>query len=46
MPIDIFDVIPFDIEAEFLRFLRSEKKFPDVDALRAQIGRDVRSAAG
>ena len=39
------DLYGQDIEAEFLRFLRPEKKFPDVDALRAQIALDVRSAA-
>jgi len=39
------DLYGRDIEAEFLRFLRPEKKFPDLDALRAQIALDVRSAA-
>lgn len=38
------DLYGKDIEAEFLRFVRPEKKFPDVDALREQIARDVRSA--
>lgn len=35
-----------DIEAEFLRFIRPEKKFPDIEALRAQIARDVAAARG
>jgi len=39
------DLYGQDIEAEFLRFLRPEKKFPDLEALRAQIALDVRSAA-
>ncbi|MEI6279783.1 MAG: bifunctional riboflavin kinase/FAD synthetase [Verrucomicrobiae bacterium] len=30
-----------DIETEFVRFLRPEKKFPDLDSLRAQITRDA-----
>jgi riboflavin kinase / FMN adenylyltransferase len=30
-----------DIEVEFLRFVRGEKKFQSVEELRAQIGRDV-----
>jgi len=34
-----------DIEAEFLRFLRPEKKFSGLDALRAQIALDVESAS-
>ena len=40
------DLYGRDIEAKFLRFLRPEKKFPDLDALRAQIALDVRSATG
>ena len=39
------DLYGQDIEAEFLRFLRPEKKFADRDALRAQIAIDVRSAS-
>jgi riboflavin kinase/FMN adenylyltransferase len=39
------DLYGQDIEAEFLRFLRPEKKFSDVAALRAQIALDVRAAA-
>ncbi|MCK9588371.1 MAG: hypothetical protein M0Q93_03280, partial [Terrimicrobiaceae bacterium] len=39
------DLYGQDIEAEFLRFLRPEKKFPDLDALRVQIALDVRAAA-
>lgn len=39
------DLYGQDLEAEFLRFLRPEKKFPDVDALRAQIAIDVGSAS-
>lgn len=35
-----------DIEAEFLRFLRPEEKFRDVEALRAQIARDVEAVRG
>ncbi|MEI8310000.1 MAG: bifunctional riboflavin kinase/FAD synthetase [Verrucomicrobiota bacterium] len=38
------DLYGQDIEAEFIRFLRPEKKFPDIDALRGQIARDVQSA--
>ena len=37
------DLYGQDIEAEFTRFLRPEKKFPDIDALRGQIARDVQS---
>jgi riboflavin kinase/FMN adenylyltransferase len=32
------------VELSFLRYIRPEKKWPDVDALRAQIAKDVRSA--
>jgi riboflavin kinase / FMN adenylyltransferase len=32
------------VELSFLKFLRPEKKWPDVDALRAQIAKDVRHA--
>jgi len=39
------DLYGQDIEAEFLRFLRPEKKFPDLEALRSQIALDVRAAA-
>lgn len=39
------DLYGREIEAEFLRFLRPEKKFPDVDALRGQIAADVQAAA-
>jgi riboflavin kinase/FMN adenylyltransferase len=39
------DLYGQDIEAEFLRFLRPEKKFSDVAALRAQIALDVRADA-
>lgn len=38
------DLYGSDIEAEFLRFLRPEKKFAGVDELRSQIARDVESA--
>lgn len=38
------DLYGQDIEAEFLRFLRPEKAFPSVDALREQIARDVEDA--
>jgi riboflavin kinase/FMN adenylyltransferase len=38
------DLYHRDIEAEFLRFIRPEKKFADTDALREQIARDVASA--
>jgi riboflavin kinase/FMN adenylyltransferase len=38
------DLYGREIEAEFLRFLRPEKRFPDVDALRGQIAADVRAA--
>ena len=40
------DLYGQDIEAEFVRFLRPEKKFPDIDALRCQIALDVQSAQG
>ena len=40
------DLYGQDIEAEFLRFLRPEKKFSDTAALRAQIALDVESASG
>jgi FAD synthase len=30
-----------DVEVEFLRFLRGEKKFASVDELRDQIARDI-----
>lgn len=39
------DLYGQDIEAEFIRFLRPEKKFPDIDSLRGQIALDVRAAA-
>jgi riboflavin kinase / FMN adenylyltransferase len=32
------------VELSFLKYLRPEKKWPDVDALRAQIAKDVRHA--
>lgn len=35
------DLYGLDIEVEFLRFLREEKKFGSMEELRAQIGRDV-----
>lgn len=38
------DLYGGDIEAEFLRFLRPEKKFSDVDSLSEQIAADVRTA--
>lgn len=40
------DLYGQDIEAEFLRFLRPEKKFPDLEALRGQIARDLKSVRG
>ena len=40
------DLYGRDIEAKFLRFLRPEKKFSDLDALLAQIALDVQSARG
>lgn len=33
-----------DIEVKFERFLRGEQKFPSIDALKAQIGRDAAAA--
>ncbi len=39
------DLYGQDVEAEFLRFLRPEQKFPDLAALRAQIAVDVESAS-
>ena len=35
------DLYGLEIEVEFLRFLREEKKFGSMEELRAQIGRDV-----
>jgi riboflavin kinase/FMN adenylyltransferase len=35
------DLYGMDIEVEFLRFVRPEKKFASVDDLRAQITRDI-----
>ncbi|MFA7345841.1 MAG: bifunctional riboflavin kinase/FAD synthetase [Terrimicrobiaceae bacterium] len=40
------DLYGRDIEAEFLRFLRPEKKFPNLDTLRDQIAIDVEAAGG
>jgi riboflavin kinase/FMN adenylyltransferase len=33
-----------EMEVRFLRYLRSEQKFPNVEALRAQIASDVQQA--
>ena len=38
------DLYGLEIEVEFLRFLREEKKFGSMEELRAQIGRDVAAA--
>ncbi len=38
------DLYGRDVEVAFAKFLRPEKKFPDLDALRAQIGRDTQSS--
>jgi riboflavin kinase / FMN adenylyltransferase len=38
------DIYGEDVEVRFLRFLRPEKKFENLDALRAQIERDVKQA--
>ena len=35
------DLYSMDVEVEFLRFVRGEKKFDSVDDLRAQISRDI-----
>jgi riboflavin kinase/FMN adenylyltransferase len=35
------DLYGMDVEVEFLRFVRTEKKFASVDELRAQIARDI-----
>ena len=35
------DLYGMDIEVEFLRFVRPEKKFASIDDLRAQIARDI-----
>jgi riboflavin kinase/FMN adenylyltransferase len=35
-----------EMEVRFLRYLRPEQKFADVEALKAQIARDVKSARG
>jgi len=38
------DLYHRDLEAEFVRFIRPEKKFADTDSLRDQIARDIASA--
>ncbi len=38
------DIYGKDIEVRFIKYLRPEKKFPNVDALKRQIADDVRSA--
>ena len=38
------DLYGVDVEVRFLRYLRPEKKFDNLDALRAQIARDVEQA--
>jgi riboflavin kinase/FMN adenylyltransferase len=38
------DIYGKDLQLRFLRYLRPEKKFENVDALVRQIGRDVRQA--
>ncbi len=38
------DIYGEDVEVRFLRFLRPEKKFENLEALRAQIARDVEQA--
>lgn len=38
------DIYGEDLEVRFVRFLRGERKFKDVDALRTQIGVDVEAA--
>ena len=38
------DLYDMDVEVEFLRFVRPEKKFGSVDELRAQIAKDIDSA--
>ena len=35
------DLYGMDVEVEFLRFVRGERKFESVEELRAQIGRDI-----
>jgi riboflavin kinase / FMN adenylyltransferase len=45
--LDFFgDLYGQDLEAGFVRFIRPEKKFPDIDALRTQIALDVEAARG
>lgn len=39
------DIYGEDLEVEFLRFVRSERKFASVDDLRAQIAKDVAEAS-
>ncbi len=41
---DIELTVDTQVELSFLKFIRPEKKWPDVDALRAQIAKDVRCA--
>jgi riboflavin kinase/FMN adenylyltransferase len=41
-PVDLTDETP--LELEFLLYLREEIRFPSVDALKAQIGKDVTRA--
>lgn len=38
------DIYGHELRLHFLRFLRPEQKFPDIDALRAQIARDAAAA--
>ncbi|MFT3870583.1 MAG: riboflavin biosynthesis protein RibF [Nibricoccus sp.] len=48
LEVHLFGLCPFDhgdeIKVEWLRFLRSEKKFGSIDALKAQIAEDTASA--
>ena len=40
------DLYGLEVEVEFLRFMRGEKKFSSIDDLRAQIRRDIAEAKG
>ena len=38
------DIYGYEIEIEFLRFIREERKFPSLEALATQIGQDKEAA--
>ena len=38
------DIYGADVTVEYVKFIRGEVRFPDIDALKAQIARDVETA--